>query len=198
MSKKVLVIYSSVNKESVTTKATNAFVKKYENKYPNSEITLLDLSTSTFSKNSLTAENFSTFWNDNEADKWIDLLKNVDLVVVGAPMYNFNISGMLKNFLDTVCVANKTFSYKYSKKGDAIGLVTNIDVAIIGAQGAPLGWYPFGNHIAYLEGTFKFIGAKNVYTYLIDGVKVAPRSTISQEEIIKEISPELDKIISNL
>lgn len=56
-------------------------------------------------------------------------------------MTNFAPAPVLRNFIDHIMVADHTFSYKYSKKGEAIGLVTNLKTQIITVQGAPYGWY---------------------------------------------------------
>lgn len=58
-----------------------------------------------------------------------------------SPMTNFAPAPVLRNFIDHIMVADHTFSYKYSKKGEAIGLVTNLKTQIITVQGAPYGWY---------------------------------------------------------
>ena len=50
-----------------------------------------------------------------------------DIVVIGAPMYNFTIPSQLKAWLDRILVAGKTF--KYSEKG-AVGLAGNKRVII--------------------------------------------------------------------
>ncbi|RIV16856.1 FMN-dependent NADH-azoreductase [Mycoplasmopsis gallopavonis] len=115
--------------------------------------------------------------------------KEVDLVVISNSMINFGPSAIVKNFIDSICVPNKTFSYKYSKQGDAIGLLTNLNVIIVSTQGAPKGWYPFGNHTEWLKGVFKFIGAQNVDVVEFLGTKVAPNNLVNP----KEVSPELLK-----
>ena len=41
----------------------------------------------------------------------LDEFLAADTVVVGAPMYNFNISSQLKSWIDRIAVAGKTFRY---------------------------------------------------------------------------------------
>ena len=41
----------------------------------------------------------------------LDEFLAADTVVIGAPMYNFNISSQLKVWIDRIAVAGKTFRY---------------------------------------------------------------------------------------
>ena len=55
------------------------------------------------------------------SDELIAELKGNDVIVIAAPMYNFNIPTQLKNYFDTVARAGVTF--RYTEKGPE-GLVT--------------------------------------------------------------------------
>ncbi|WP_429979877.1 NAD(P)H-dependent oxidoreductase, partial [Mycoplasmopsis bovis] len=66
-----------------------------------------------FANNSLTVQSKPTFWTETESDYWIDKLKETDILIISTPMINFNYSGTLKNFIDSICVADKSFTYKY-------------------------------------------------------------------------------------
>lgn len=193
-SKKILMVLGSPNKNSLSTAANKFVVSELMKKYPNSEVSILNLSDSLFAKYTLNANNMDTFWTNVESDKWIDILKQTDILVLSTPMNNFNYSALVKNFLDGICVANKTFSYKYSKQGGSVGLLNNLSVIILATQGAPLGWYPFGDHVTNLKGTFNFLGAKQIESFLIDGTKVAPRITMTNEDIIREVSASLKEV----
>ncbi|WP_029330341.1 NAD(P)H-dependent oxidoreductase, partial [Metamycoplasma cloacale] len=78
--------------------------------------------------------------------------------------------------------ANETFSYKYSNKGDAIGLLKNLKLQVIATQGAPEDWYLWGNHVKYLEETFKFLGLNVNESILIAGTKTKEFALKSKEE----------------
>ncbi|WLP85857.1 FMN-dependent NADH-azoreductase [Mycoplasma seminis] len=162
----------------------------------NNQITRIDLNQTELASVFMTANNLSTYWNDVNSDKWIELMKNSDVVVVSNPMINFNASTVLKNFIDSISVANKTFSYKYSKSGDAIGLLTNIKkVIIVSTQGAPEGWYPWGTHASWLEGTFKFLGAQEVKNIKWYGTKVKPNSDITLDQLENHLADEIKSAI---
>ncbi|VEU59454.1 FMN-dependent NADH-azoreductase [Mesomycoplasma neurolyticum] len=194
---KVLVLKGSIIAEenSVSRQLTNKFVELYKKINPDHEIIEMDLSNESFSSQPLTAKNFATFWKDVNADKYIDLLKSVDKVILSTPMINFNMSAPVKNFMDTISVADKTFSYKYSKKGEAIGLLDHLKVQILATQGAPIDWYPFGNVSENLKGVWKFLGAKEVAILKIASTKVPPFSTLSIDEKINSHIKEIEKAV---
>ncbi|QEH61810.1 azoreductase [Spiroplasma chinense] len=189
MSNKVLVISGTVTapEKSYSIGVVNLFLEHYTKLNPNDEIIHLDLNNEPMAQKTLTRDNFSTFFNEKDSLEYIKQLKSVDKVIISSPMNNFAVSGLIKNYLDHVLLADQTFSYKYSKKGDAIGLLDNLKVQIITTQGAPKGWYPFGDHSAFLKGTFEFVGADVKEPILLAGTKVAPLSGQTPIEAAKSI-----------
>ncbi|TNK87444.1 FMN-dependent NADH-azoreductase, partial [Mycoplasmopsis pullorum] len=99
------------------------FLNEFKNANPESQIELIDLNDTELAHTYLNKKTFATYWQDVKSDQWIEKLKNVDKLIISLPMINFGPSSVVKNFIDAIAVANKTFSYKYSKKGDAIGLL---------------------------------------------------------------------------
>jgi FMN-dependent NADH-azoreductase len=98
-----------------------------------------------------------------------------DIVVIGAPMYNFTIPSQLKAWLDRILVAGKTF--KYSAQG-AEGLAGNKRVIIAISRG---GFYGAGtpsaaaeHHETYLRSVFSLIGIANPEIIVAEGVQVGP------------------------
>jgi FMN-dependent NADH-azoreductase len=98
-----------------------------------------------------------------------------DIVVIGAPMYNFTIPSQLKAWIDRVLVAGKTF--KYSAAG-VEGLAGNKRVVIAISRG---GYYGADTPMAalehletYLRGVFSFIGVTNLEFIPADGIQVGP------------------------
>ncbi len=55
-----------------------------------------------------------------------------DVVVIGAPMYNFSIPTQLKSWIDRICAAGRTF--KYTAEG-AVGLAGGKKVIIASSRG---------------------------------------------------------------
>jgi FMN-dependent NADH-azoreductase len=98
-----------------------------------------------------------------------------DIVVLGAPMYNFTIPSQLKAWIDRIVVAGKTF--KYGAQG-VEGLAGNKRVIIAISRG---GFYgadtpmAVGEHLeTYLRWVFGFIGVKNPEFIFADGIQVGP------------------------
>ena len=98
-----------------------------------------------------------------------------DIVVIGAPMYNFTIPSQLKAWIDRILVAGKTF--KYSAQG-VEGLAGNKRVIVAISRG---GFYGAGTPAAvgehletYLRWVFGFIGVKNPEFISADGIQVGP------------------------
>ena len=171
---KVLVLKSSMIQEekSFSIHLLKKFLEYYKQKNPQDEIIELDLNDIPISSKTLTVHNFNSFFNEEDSDKYINQLKEVNKVIIASPMTNFNYPASLKNYLDHILVANKTFSYKYTKKGEAKGLLPHLKVQLLTTQGAPFGWYPWGNHTEMLRGTWEFVGAQVVEPLLIAGTKV--------------------------
>lgn len=98
-----------------------------------------------------------------------------DVVVLGAPMYNFTIPSQLKAWIDRIVVAGKTF--KYGAQGPE-GLAGNKRVIVAISRG---GFYGPGTPAAalehlesYLRGVFGFIGITNLEFIAADGIQVGP------------------------
>jgi FMN-dependent NADH-azoreductase len=98
-----------------------------------------------------------------------------DIVVLGAPMYNFTIPSQLKAWIDRILVAGKTF--KYSAQG-VEGLAGNKRVIVAISRG---GFYGAGTPAAvgehletYLRWVFGFIGVTNPEFISADGIQVGP------------------------
>lgn len=105
----------------------------------------------------------------------LDEFLAADVVVVGAPMYNFTIPSQLKAWIDRILVAGKTF--KYSEKG-VEGLAGGKRVIVAIARG---GFYgagapaAAGEHLeTYLRWVFGFIGITTPEFIAADGIQISP------------------------
>ena len=185
---KVIVLYSSPVKEdtSISTYLTKKFVEEYKLNNKQDEIIEIDLNNIDLNEQYQNSNNMVNFFNNELNDKYINLLKEANKLIISAPMINFNIPVTLKNFIDHIAIANKTFSYKYSKKGDAIGLLNNLDVQIIATQGAPLDWYPFSSHYKFLEGFWNFVGSTVKESIIVHSVKISENIKKTKEEFYEE------------
>jgi FMN-dependent NADH-azoreductase len=106
----------------------------------------------------------------------LDEFLAADIVVIGAPMYNFTIPSQLKAWIDRIVVAGKTF--RYSASGPE-GLAGNKRVVIAISRG---GLYGPGapaaalEHLeSYLRGIFGFIGVKDPEFIIAEGLLLGPQ-----------------------
>jgi len=105
----------------------------------------------------------------------LDEFLAANIVVLGAPMYNFTIPSQLKAWIDRILVAGKTF--KYGSQG-VEGLAGGKRVIVAISRG---GYYGAGTPMAagehvetYLRWVFGFIGIANPEFISADGIQVAP------------------------
>jgi FMN-dependent NADH-azoreductase len=98
-----------------------------------------------------------------------------DIVVLGAPMYNFTIPSQLKAWIDRIAVRGQTFSY--GAQGPQ-GLCGNKRVIVAISRG---GFYGAGTPMAalehletYLRSVFGFIGVTKLEFITADGIQVGP------------------------
>jgi FMN-dependent NADH-azoreductase len=105
----------------------------------------------------------------------LDEFLAADIVVIGAPMYNFTIPSQLKAWIDRILVAGKTF--KYTDKG-VNGLAAGKRVIVTISRG---GFYgadtvsAAGEHLeTYLRWVFGFIGIHDPEIIVAEGIQISP------------------------
>jgi len=85
-----------------------------------------------------------------------------DVIVIGAPMYNFSVPSQLKAWLDRLAQAGRTF--RHTENGP-VGLAGGRQVIVVSARGgfysgAPLAHMDFQE--GYLKAFFGFLGISDV------------------------------------
>ena len=100
-----------------------------------------------------------------------------DVLVVGAPMYNFSIPSQLKAWIDRLAVAGKTFTY--TEQGPR-GLAGGKTVIIASSRG---GYYGPETPLAiadfqekYLSAVFGFFGITDIRLVRAEGVNISPEN----------------------
>jgi len=101
-----------------------------------------------------------------------------DIVVIGAPMYNFSVPIQLKAWIDRVAVAGKTF--KYGPDG-AQGLVPAGKKGFIasargGVYSGESPYAPYDHQEKQLAGVLGFIGLRDVSVIRVEGVGKGPEA----------------------
>ena len=100
---------------------------------------------------------------------------DADVVVIGAPMYNFAVPSQLKAWLDRILIAGKTF--RYTETGP-VGLAGGKRVLIASARGGldSPGMPSEANDFqeTYLSAVFAFIGIDDVEFIRAEGLAFSP------------------------
>ena len=99
-----------------------------------------------------------------------------DVIVIGAPMYNFGIPSQLKAWIDRVAVAGKTF--RYTAEGPQ-GLAGGKRVIVAATYG---GMHPAdsGRNFVepYLRQVFGFLGIDDIEFVSAEGLSVSPEHRV--------------------
>jgi FMN-dependent NADH-azoreductase len=181
---KLLHIDSSVlGPHSVSRQVSAAIVERLLKANPGVEVTYRDLTATPLahlSGSHLAAAQGATAETSLQADiaagqAVLGEFLAADIVVLGAPMYNFTIPSQLKAWIDRILVSGKTF--KYSAQG-VEGLAGSKRVIVAISRG---GFYGAGTPAAvgehletYLRWVFGFIGVKNPEFISADGIQMGP------------------------
>lgn len=121
-----------------------------------------------FSKEELTKAQVETLALSNEL---VDELLENDVLVIGAPMYNFGVPAALKAYFDMIARSGRTFSY--SSEGPK-GLITGKKAYIvISTGGTPIG-SPYDFSKAYLKTFLGFLGIGDIEFIIADEGGMSP------------------------
>ena len=186
---KILHVDSSILSDaSVSRQLTAEIINSFKSKDATTAVTYLDLGAEPVGHLTgahLGAAHGAPVPASLEADiaagrKALDDFMTADVVVIGAPMYNFTIPSQLKAWLDRLAVANVTF--RYTDKG-AVGLAGGKKLVVASSRGGVFG--P-GSPIAaldhqetYLTTFFGFLGITDITFIRAEGVALGPEAKAS-------------------
>ena len=112
-----------------------------------------------------------------------------DIVVVGAPMYNFTIPSQLKSWIDRITVAGQTF--RYGPQG-VEGLAGGKKVVIVSTRGGMYGAATPGAFLdhqePYLQNLFRFLGITDITVVRAEGLAMGDNRAASIEAAQNAIS----------
>lgn len=87
-----------------------------------------------------------------------------DLIVVGAPMYNFSVPSTLKAWLDRIIQVGRTFAY--GENGNPQGLTKGKRVVVVSTRDGPMAGQAhetlMDHQDAYLRAVFSFMGISDL------------------------------------
>lgn len=182
MAKILHVISSPRGSESNSIKLGNAIVEKLREQHPSATIVVKDLTTHPFPH--LEEAHLNAFFTPVEkhtaenreaikaSDQAIGEILQSDIIVIGAPMYNFSISSTLKAWIDHIARAGVTF--KYTDHGPE-GLISGKKVYLAVASGGVYSsgiYQPYDFAVPYLKHLLGFLGITDVTVIRAEGFSV--------------------------
>ena len=107
----------------------------------------------------------------------MDEFLSADVIVIGAPMYNFGIPSQLKAWIDRIAVAGKTF--RYTAEGPQ-GLAGGKQVIVAATYGGKHPVESGRNFVEpYLRQVFAFLGITDVEFVSAEGSSLSPEHRVT-------------------
>ena len=177
----ILHLDSSLAKEgSASRELSAAIVRTQRERYPQAKVTYRDLAAAPLAhfgaehmslrgaaEPALGAEQQRDF---DEGVKALDEFLAADVVVIGAPMYNFSIPSQLKAWIDRIALPGKTF--KYTAEGPK-GLAEGKQVIVASSRGGRYFNTPgevMDHQESYLRAVLGFIGITDIEFVRAEGM----------------------------
>lgn len=124
-----------------------------------------------------------------EDNKFLQQFLKADIIVIGAPMYNFSIPAQLKNWFDHIVIAGQTFKYE---NGKPQGLVADKKVFILSTRNGN-----YNNDLSlmdhqesYLKTILGFIGISDPIIIRAEGLT----SIDKKDQIMADAEAAIQKI----
>lgn len=179
---KLLHVDSSIlGTQSVSRQLTAELVAEWRTSHPATQVQYLDLAVnapSHFSADALgiktgaQAEPTEAQRRENAvSEQLVSQFLASDVIVVGAPLYNFTIPTQLKAWIDRLAQTGRTF--KYTDQGP-VGLATGKTVIVVSSRGGVYstseGGQAMEHQESYLKVVFGFFGITDVRFVRAEGV----------------------------
>lgn len=196
--KHILHLKSSIQgAASYSIKLGQAIVEKVQQKYPGStleEVNLVDIEVP-----HLNPDVLRTFFIPGDqltvaekesirfSDEVVKQLMAADIIVIGAPLYNFTIHTALKAWIDHITRAGITFGYG---ENGPIGKVTGKKVYVAMSSGGVFSEGPgkANDFVApYLKSFLGFLGMTDMTVFRAEGLKVPGLKEHAMEKAIESI-----------
>lgn len=179
---KLLHIDSSIlSANSVSRQLTKDTVAQWVNTHPGTTVDYLDLAVDTPSHLSADSLGFRAPAGADQTDvqkrenaiseALVTQFLAADVIVVGAPLYNFSIPTQLKSWIDRIAQAGRTFTYTETGPKGLAGGKTVIVASTRGGVYSTSDWGRAAEHQeSYLQTVFGFLGITDVRFVRAEGV----------------------------
>lgn len=184
---KLLHIDSSLlGQDSVSRTLSAEIVERQKALHPSIEVIYRDLAVDVAghlslghlaARNGASVEGQALLDDIAKGEAYIAELIEADIIVVGAPMYNFSVSSQLKVWIDRIVVAGRTF--RYGPMGEVLTMLSPSKKIFIASTrggayqpGSPQA--AFEHHESYLKVIFAFLGLNDVTVVQAEGLAFGP------------------------
>jgi FMN-dependent NADH-azoreductase len=117
-------------------------------------------------------------------------VQSADVLVIGAPMYNFGVTVQLKSWLDAIARARVTF--RYTESGPE-GLLKNKKVIVALARGGIHKDGPSDSQVPFLKTMLAFLGMTDVQFVYAEGIAYGPEAVSKAQA---DAESQIDAILS--
>lgn len=162
---------SILGDHSATRQLTGAIVARWQARVPGLEVTHRDLDAAPIPHLAGSAMGGADDLERARGEAALQQFLDADVVVVGAPMYNFGIPSTLKAWIDRIAVNGRTF--RYTASGPQ-GLAGGKRVVVATAAGGVHGGQPTDFVEPYLRELFGFLGISDIEFVRADGIGLSP------------------------
>ena len=199
--KRILHLISSPRgDQSFSIKLGNAVISKIQDQYPGSTVEVVNLVERNVPH--LDTAHLRSFFTPAEqltpedqdavkySDEAISQLMAADIIVIGAPLYNFSIHSTLKAWIDHIARAGKTF--RYSEQG-VEGLVKGKKVYVAMSSGGVYSdgpYKPYDFVSTYLKAVLGFLGMTDLTVFRVEGINIPGLKESALEKGIAAINIE--------
>ncbi|EYC51033.1 FMN-dependent NADH-azoreductase [Hylemonella gracilis str. Niagara R] len=160
---------------SVSRQLTQAIVAEWKAANPGATVDYLDLAVN--APGHLDGQVLSGGFKDEVSERLVSQFLAANVIVVGAPLYNFSIPGQLKAWIDRLAQAGRTF--RYTEKGPE-GLAQGKTVIVASSRGGFYSNSEMGRALehqeSYLQAVFGFFGITDVRFVRAEGVNMGPEA----------------------
>ena len=128
----------------------------------------------------------------SRVDTLVNEFLEADVIVIGAPMYNFGIPSTLKSWIDHIAQAGRTF--RYTENGPE-GMAKGKTVFILSTRGGIYDNSPMDHQVAYLKTVFTFLGIEDIKVIQAEGLNLSPES---RERSLSAANAQIIELVSGL
>jgi FMN-dependent NADH-azoreductase len=124
------------------------------------------------------------------SDKLIAEIQTADVVVIGAPMYNFGVPTVLKAWFDHIARAGVTFTY--TDKGPE-GLLTGKVAYVVTTRGGIHKDASTDTQVPFLKNILGFVGIQDVHIIYAEGLNMGEEQ---REKGFAEAKQAIEKLVA--